>query len=1145
MADGSVKIDIKLDDSKAKSQASKSGKEISKNLENGMKGASTAAKNTESQIKSSMSGAASSTKSSFADVGSAAKSNFGNVGDAAKSASSDASSSFKSVASDSASSFSEVGDKAKSGFGGVSDAAHQVSEDATDTFAGVFPNAAGVAAAAAAALTTAVAAIATQAVQVGMEFDKSMSQVAATMGVTVDEIGELRDFAQEMGAQTAFSSTQAADALNYMALAGYNAETSMEMLPSVLNLAAAGNMDLATASDMVTDSQTALGLSLDQTKTMIDQMAKTSSMANADVQQLGEATLTVGGTAKNLAGGTKELNQVLGVLADNSIKGSEGGTALRNIILSLSAPTDKARAKIEELGVSVFDAEGKMRPLPEIMQDFNASMEPLTQEQKTQALNEIFNKVDLKSVNALLGTSAERFNNLANGIENSAGAAEKMKETQLDNLAGDVTILQSAAANLAIQIADVLNPALRSATQFMTNALMPAISALVANFGHIATAVVSFTATIAAMKLYNKVVTTMNTHTVQMGGYFNVLGKQVRLTGTAFKAATVASAAFSTAMKALKTIGIMLAITLAVEALMALSDAFTKAQEHSRNFEKATSGLNDALKTNKAEVIATADSLNKLNTTKAQRNFTDLRKKIEENIEAQAKLADDINETWTNVEANSILVSNYTNVIASLTNKLDENGNKVSLNAEEQKNLTTAVAALNQLTGQSIEVIDSQNGVLSVSTEEIMKNADAWIENARAQAAQEKMVELAKQQIENEMALTAAKEERIAAEQKLRESEAAGLQNTDEQVNALERAKKAEEEAAALVDANSAKQKELADVINDTNSALLESSSSFKSYIQARKDWSDSLSAMSVDVDKFSDKLSELGFKTSDLTNLSSSELETLAASYNGTSEEIIAICDQLGIDVPQKLREAAQNGASEVEAANDQMVSDSASSGSQMPREMAGNIRNGTGEVGSASRGVASAAAEGAQSESGNAGTWGSHLVENFANGISSAISWVTNAASSVANAAASILGFSVPKKGIWSGAEKGGERSGRHLVENFAHGMLGAKSEIRDAADEIAETVNDSFDTIKSDWDSVIDTGSGMARGLMVYDRIDPAIQAMASMGAMMAMSSNSVTNNSTSNVVNINQPVKSPDEWARYMARIEHHGLAGKYV
>ena len=146
------------------------------------------------------------------------------------------------------------------------------------------------------------------------------------MGVTVDEIGELRDFAQEMGSTTAFSATEAADALNYMALAGYDAETSMTMLPNVLNLAAAGGMELATASDMVTDSQTALGLSLEETSTLVDQMALASSKTNTSVSQLGEAILSIGGTAKNLSGGTTELNQVLGLLADNGIKGAEAGT---------------------------------------------------------------------------------------------------------------------------------------------------------------------------------------------------------------------------------------------------------------------------------------------------------------------------------------------------------------------------------------------------------------------------------------------------------------------------------------------------------------------------------------------------------------------------------------------------------------------------------------------------------------------------------------------------------------------------------------------------------------------------------------------------------------------------------------------------
>ena len=201
------------------------------------------------------------------------------------------------------------------------------------------------------AATVAVGGFAAASVNTGMAFDSSMSQVAATMGYTVDELNDstseasqnfsqLREFAMEMGANTAFSASQAADALNYMALAGYDAETSMTMLPNVLNLAAAGGIELAAASDMVTDAQSALGLTLDETSELVDMMARTSSKSNTSVAQLGEAILTVGGTAKTLSGGTTELNMALGVLADNGIKGAEGGTALRNMILSLSAPTD-------------------------------------------------------------------------------------------------------------------------------------------------------------------------------------------------------------------------------------------------------------------------------------------------------------------------------------------------------------------------------------------------------------------------------------------------------------------------------------------------------------------------------------------------------------------------------------------------------------------------------------------------------------------------------------------------------------------------------------------------------------------------------------------------------------------------------------
>lgn len=322
-----------------------------------------------------------------------------------------------------------------------------------------------------AAGTAAVAAFGVNAVQTGMNFDSSMSQVAATMGTTVDQIGELRDFAQEMGRTTMFSATQAADALNYMALAGYDAETSMGMLPNVLNLAAAGNMELATASDMVTDAQSAFGLSIEETQTMVDQMAKAAATGNTSVSQLGDAMLTVGATARTLSGGTGEAAQVLTLLADNGIKASEGGTALRNILMRLSAPTEKAKQQFEELGIQVFDAEGNMRPLQDIMLDIQDAMDGMSDSERTERLAKMFNKYDLAAVNALLGTNADRWNEVADSIANCEGFAEQMAETQMDNLQGDITYLKSAFEGLQIAISDNLTPTLREFVQGATDGI--------------------------------------------------------------------------------------------------------------------------------------------------------------------------------------------------------------------------------------------------------------------------------------------------------------------------------------------------------------------------------------------------------------------------------------------------------------------------------------------------------------------------------------------------------------------------------------------------------------------------------------------------------------------------------------------------
>ena len=316
-----------------------------------------------------------------------------------------------------------------------------------------------------------IAVFGTKSIQAGMDFDSSMSQVAATMGTTVDQIGNLRDFAQEMGRTTAFSATQSADALNYMALAGYDAETSMKMLPNVLNLAAAGGIELAQASDMVTDAQSAFGLTTEQTTAMVDQMAKTSSKTNTSVQQLGEGFLKIGATARSLKGGTQELSTMLGVLADNGIKGAEGGTHFRNILLSLQNPTEAGAKALKDLGVSVYDSSGKMRSTIDIVKDMQNGMKGMSDEAKQAMLSGMFNKTDLAAVNALLNTSSDRFDELSASIGDCAGAAQKMADTQLDNLEGDVTLFKSALEGAQIALSDGLNPALRFLTQSGTKGL--------------------------------------------------------------------------------------------------------------------------------------------------------------------------------------------------------------------------------------------------------------------------------------------------------------------------------------------------------------------------------------------------------------------------------------------------------------------------------------------------------------------------------------------------------------------------------------------------------------------------------------------------------------------------------------------------
>lgn len=301
------------------------------------------------------------------------------------------------------------------------------------------------------ALSASMGAFLMASVKSGQQFESSMSQVIATMGVTKDAVTNidgtdvnvydmLADKAKEMGAKTKFSASEAADALNYLALAGYDAQKACNALPIVLDLAAAGGMDLAYASDLATDAMSALNMeaTTENLTNFGDSMAKTASRANTNVAQLGEAILVCGGQATLAGMDLTQMNTALGILADNGIKGSEGGTALRNVLKNLYTPVQDASKALEELSVQTSNIDtGELLLVQNILQQINTALSNLNNDAlKMEYMGRIFDTRTIAAGNALLNNSVDRWNELSAEVSNCNGSMAQMAETMNDNLTG-------------------------------------------------------------------------------------------------------------------------------------------------------------------------------------------------------------------------------------------------------------------------------------------------------------------------------------------------------------------------------------------------------------------------------------------------------------------------------------------------------------------------------------------------------------------------------------------------------------------------------------------------------------------------------------------------------------------------------------
>lgn len=301
----------------------------------------------------------------------------------------------------------------------------------------------------------------TGAISAGTNFESAMSSVASISGATGNDLKELTSKAEQMGATTRFSATEAANAMEYMAMAGWKTKDMVSGIGGIMNLAAASGADLARTSDIVTDALTAFGKSASDSGIFADVMAAASSNANTNVEMMGETFKYVGAAAGAMGYSIQDIALATGLMANSGIKGSEAGTALRSVITRMAKPTKESSAAMKKLGLSMTDSKGRMKSFGTIMKDMRKGMKGMTEDQKASYAAMLGGQEAMSGVLAIANASEKDFNKLSKAIDNSKNAAQNMAKVKLDNLKGDVTILQSSMEGLGITIFDQVGGNLR------------------------------------------------------------------------------------------------------------------------------------------------------------------------------------------------------------------------------------------------------------------------------------------------------------------------------------------------------------------------------------------------------------------------------------------------------------------------------------------------------------------------------------------------------------------------------------------------------------------------------------------------------------------------------------------------------------
>ena len=543
------------------------------------------------------------------------------------------------------------------------------------------------------------------------DFEASMSNVEALSGASGDELESLSDKAKEMGATTKFTAGESADALSYMALAGWNTQSMLEGISPVLNLAAAAGMDLAQASDIVTDYLTAFGLKASDTTHFVDVMAYAMAHSNTDVIQLGEAYKACASTATSLGYSVEETTAVLATMANAGVKGGEAGTALNAIFTRLATNTKKCGDELANYGVNIYDAQGNMQSLSSILTGIAGVWGDLTDQEQANLAKTIAGTTQYSKLQTIMAGCSEAaaeggqsFSDYTEALNNCAGSADKMAGTMLDNMNGRLVLMQSAADGLKIAIGEDLTPTMSGLYDVCAQVLGWMQGFVEENPG---------------------VVKGIAAGTVTLGGLIGTL----TAVSAGIKLAHAAATLFTGSLA-----GLAGPLTLASVAIA------------------GTVTLVTALATSSDDAVPSVKEL-----TSAAREMGDSMEEAGNNYDA----------TLSNMEATASVADQYISKLEAI--EAATNGNTAG-NAEYHDTL----ARLSALVPSLADDIDLETDSIKGGTEALRQHTDAYVADAKAQARQEYLNGLY-EQYNNVLVESAENETKLATAQAKVEKSNAGM----------------------------------------------------------------------------------------------------------------------------------------------------------------------------------------------------------------------------------------------------------------------------------------------------------------------------------------------------------------------------------